>query len=132
MHTSRRTDAGDSLVEILAAVAVLSIGVVALVTALAAMTKSTVSNRGQARAETTLLTAAEYVKTMSLSSNDFASCGPSPAPLTSAQIDLPTGFTAAFGKGSALGATPCSKLVAIPVTVTGDGYNLTVNVVRRA
>jgi Tfp pilus assembly protein PilV len=124
-------DAGDTLVEILAAVAILSIGVVGLVSALAAMTKGTVSNRSQARAETTLLSAAEYVKTMSLSSADFASCGPTPAALTSAQIDIPTGFNAAYDQGTAPSGSTCTQLIQIPITVTGDGYSLTLSVVRR-
>lgn len=125
-------DRGDTLVEILAAVSILGIGVVSLVTALAAMSKTTVANRGQARAETTLLAAAEYVKFMTLTSSDFSACGPAPATLTSSQVTLPTGFSAKYLHGSAATVgVPCANLIQIPVSVTGEGFTLQLSVVRR-
>jgi len=127
-----RDDAGDTLVELLAAIAILGIGVVALVTALATMAKTSVANRSDARAETVLLSAAEYVKVMTLTTANYASCGPTPAALTTSQVDIPSGFSASYGQGSAVGSAPCSSMIQIPVTVTGDGFTLSLSVVRRA
>ena len=130
--TRRRDDRGDTLVEILAAITILGIGVTALVTALGVMATTTVSNRSQARAETALLAGAEFVKTMPMSSVEFTSCGPTPRTLTVAELKVPTGFSVRILQGSALTGASCSQLVQLPVQVTGDGYTLSVAVVRRA
>lgn len=123
-----RNDRGDSLVEILAALAILSIGVVGLLTALAAQVSTTVTNRNQTQASTTLLATAEYVKGLPFST--FGSCSGSTTIVTT-QVPHDATFAVAYGPAVAVGSTPCADLVSVPVTVTGDGFALTINVVRR-
>ena len=130
-------DRGDTLVEILAAVSILSIGVIALITALATITKATGANRNQAQALTTLLAAAEYVKTMNLAATDYASCGPTPAALSATQFTAASGFTARYLQGSPVPvpsgqtATLCTSVLEIPVQVQGAGFSMQLMVVRR-
>ena len=111
--------------EILAALAILSIGVVALLTALATQATTTVTNRSQSQVNTTLLAAAEYVKSLS-----FTACGPSSETTVSASW-VPTGFTVKYGPGVQVGTTSCSDLTSVPVTVSGDGFSVTLSVVKR-
>lgn len=126
-----RADAGDTLVEVLVALAILGIGVTALLSALAVMITSTGGNRSNARSQATLLSAAEYVKTMTLTAADYTACGPTPFTITN-QIPVPTGMTATVERGSpAVTGGACTVLLKVPVRVTGDGFNVTVDVVRR-
>jgi type II secretory pathway pseudopilin PulG len=120
------------LIEILVAVAVLGIAVTALMAGLATEATTTVSNRSQSKAATVLNDAAEYVKGLSLSS--VPTCSPnSVTTVTTAQMPHDSGFTVTYGPASDFNAsTPCSFMAKVPVTVSGDGYNLTVTVVRRA
>lgn len=127
----RTPDRGDTLIEVLVAVTILAIGVTAIVGALGAMASTTIANRGQARAETALLAASEYVKTMPLTAADFTSCGPAPATLIASQVAVPAGFVPSFAQGSAAPGTTCDQLIQIPVQVTGEGFTLSVAVVRR-
>lgn len=123
-----RGDRGDSLVEILAALVVLSIGVVGLLTALATHASTTVVNRSQAQASTLLLAAAEHVKSL-----PYAACGPSGATaVTTAALPHDPLFTITYGPGRALdGSTPCAELTVVPVRVVGDGFDLSSDVVKR-
>jgi Tfp pilus assembly protein PilE len=132
MGRTRPSDDGDTLIEILAAVTILSIGVVALITALGVMSTTTVSNRSQAQAETALLAGAEFVKNMPLTTAEFASCGPAGRAINPTEVKIPAGFSLRFAQGSAVASAPCTQLVKIPVQVSGDGYNLSLDVVRRA
>lgn len=121
-------DRGDTLVEILVALAVLGIGVTALLVALAANASTTVINRDQAQAETALLAAAEWVKALA-----YPSCTGSGITITPAQVPRATGFTINYGPAGALvTGTPCETLAKVRVTVTGNGFTLTLDVVRRA
>jgi prepilin-type N-terminal cleavage/methylation domain-containing protein len=131
-NRAARGDRGDSLIEILVAVAVLGIAVTALMAGLATEATTTVSNRSQSKAATVLNDAAEYVKGLSLSS--VPTCSPnSVTTITTAQMPHDSGFTVTYGPASDFNAsTPCSVMAKVPVTVSGDGYNLTVTVVRRA
>ena len=120
-------DTGDSLVEVLASLAVLSIGVVGLLIALATQASTTTTNRDQAQASTTLLSAAEYVKAL-----PYAACGPSSATaVTTAQLPRDAALAVSYGPGAQVGSTPCAQLTSVPVTVTGNGFALTVEVVKR-
>ena len=122
-----RDDRGDSLVEILAALAILSIGVVGLLSALAAQASTTVTNRSQTQVNTTLLAAAEYVKSL-----PYSACLPSAVTAVSiAQVPRDAAFDVTYGPATQVGSTPCADLTAVPVTVSGDGFNATITVVKR-
>lgn len=123
-----RGDAGDSLVEILASLAVLAIGVTGLLTALGTHASTTIANRSQAQAATTLLAGSEWVK-----AQPFAACSPGAATaIPVATVPRDPGFTLTYGPAHAVdGSTPCSQLAIIPVQVTGDGFTLNVDVVKR-
>lgn len=123
-----RDDRGESLIEILAAVAVISIGLAGLLTALGTHATTTVVNRSQSQASTLLLAAAEYVK-----SRPFGACAPVAATLVStAQLPHDPAFTVSYGPGRQLEAgTPCADLTVVPVHVSGAGFSLTADVVKR-
>lgn len=125
-------DRGDSLVEILAAVAVLGIGIVGLMTALATHASTTGINRDQAQASTLLLTSAEYVKSLAYTGT-AGSCTPiSATAISQAALPHDTAYTLTYGPGQQLdGSTTCDMLEVVPVTVTGNGFTLTTDVVKR-
>lgn len=120
-------DRGDTLVEILVALAILSIGIVALVGALGANATTTVVNRSQSQAASTLLAASEYVKSLPHSST----CGPTGEVTITNEVPHDTLYAVTYGPGRQLGTTPCSSLSIIPVRVTGDGFDLRVEVASR-
>ena len=127
--TRAHGDGGESLVEILAAMTILSIGITGLVTALGTNASTTVVNRSQSQASTTLLAAAEYVKGLPF----LSSCGPSTAvTVPTSALPRANGVSATYGPGRQLGTTACGVLDVIPVRVTGDGFTLTVDVVKRS
>jgi prepilin-type N-terminal cleavage/methylation domain-containing protein len=128
MAPGTERERGDTLVEILVALAILGVGIVALVGALGTNVTTTVVNRSQAKAETTLLAASEYVK--ALAPFTFA-CGGSAVALTT-EVPHDAAFAITYGPPAQVGGTACAKLVRVPVTVTGDGFRLTVDVVKRA
>jgi Tfp pilus assembly protein PilV len=123
-----RREAGDTLVEILVALAVLSIGVVALVGALGVNASTTVTNRSQSEAATIAMTAAEYVKSVPLTT---ALCG-SAIPFDEASVPRPAGFNVTFGPLDGFDGEPCAKLASVSLTVTGDGFTVPVTVVKRS
>ena len=95
------------------------------------MVRTTGNNRSEAHAESALASTAEFAKTMPLTAADFSSCHPTPLTITT-QVILPAPFTATIGVGStAPGAPSCAALMVLPVDVQGDGFHLTVKVVRR-
>lgn len=123
---------GDSLVEVLAAVTVLGIGVTGLMAALGTMATSSASNRSQTRTHDVTASATEYVKSLPLTVADVTTLCAAVSSTTITTIPLPTGFAASYGPGaSAVSGVPCTTLVSIPVRVTGDGFDQTVSVVRR-
>lgn len=124
----RRGEAGDSLVEILVALAVLSIGIVALVGALTTNVTTTVVNRDQAQAESTLTSAAEYVKRLSL---PFTCNGGTATSVPFNAVPRGPAFSVSYGPPEPLAGQPCSNLIAVPVNVSGGGFSLTVRVVKR-
>ena len=126
---SRPADAGDTLVEILVTLAVLSIGIVALLAGLATNVTTTVVNRDQSQVDSTLAAAAEVVK--SLSTVSFACSGGSPLPLSTSQVPRAPSVSVEYGPPQQVDATPCSQMVRIPVRVQGNGFDLSVDVVRR-
>lgn len=127
-----RADRGETLVEILVAVSILGVAIVTLISALATNVVATVVNRGQAKAETTLLAASEYVKSLAFTSAQFSCTGGSPTTVTTAQVPHDTTFTVTYGPPVAIGSTSCGTIVRVPVTVTGDGFTLSMDVVKRA
>lgn len=123
-----RGDGGETLIEILVSLAILGIAVTALLVALATNASTTIVNRDQAQAEATLLAASEYVKALA-----YPSCSSGSATtVTAAQVPHDPGFTVTYGPAVAFdSSTPCATLARVPVTVTGEGFTLTLDVVRR-
>lgn len=133
----RRGDTGESLIEILAAMTILSIGITALVTALGTHATVTRVNRSQSQAATTLLAAAELVKALPL--------GDSIAPY--GQVDSCAGLTDADVTTTELAHDAVYQLSYAPVscpanaraivvritlsTTDADGFNETLDVVKR-
>ena len=122
------SDHGETLVEILVALAILSVGVVAMIGALTTNVTTSVVNRSQAKAESALLAASEYVKSLPFASTP---CSGGPVSVTTAQVPRDAAFAVTYGPSAQVGTTPCSTLVRVPVTVTGDGYTMTMDVVKR-
>ena len=120
-------DRGDTLVEILVALAILSIGIVALVGALGTNATTTVINRSQSQAASTLLAASEYVKSLPHNST----CGPASVVTINTEVPHDPLYAVTYGTGHQLGTTPCSSLSIIPVRVTGNGFDLRVEVASR-
>jgi Tfp pilus assembly protein PilV len=133
-----RCDTGDTLIEVLVALVILSIGIVGLMTALATHASTTGANRSQAQAEATLLAASEYVKGLPLTA-----CGAPtekahsllPADNLNAKVPHATGFSVSQGAAQSMVTSTtggCHLLSKVPITVTGDGFTLTLDVVMRS
>ena len=123
-----RADSGDTLVEILVALAVLGIGIVALTGALLTSVTTTTVNRQQAQAESVLVSAAEHVKALPLP----ATCaGSGTATVGTADVPRDPAYTVTYGPAHPVEGQPCAQLLAVPVRVTGHGFDLAVTVVRR-
>ena len=125
-HPSRQ--AGESLVELLAAMTIVAIAITALMTALATHATSTGVNRDQSQASTTLLAAAEYVKSL-----DYSACDPATTKTVfTTEVPYDTKFSVTYGPGRAVNAsTPCSSLTVVPIRVQGAGFTLDLEVVKR-
>src|SRR3954452_18738671 len=91
-----RPDTGFTLIEVLIAMVVLGTGVVALVTALGVNAKTTLGNRNQSQASSTLAAAAEYVKSVPWSDPSIA-CGGSVTTLSVAQLSHDPSFNVTYG-----------------------------------
>ena len=128
---SRRLDEGFTLIEVLIAMIVLGIGVAALMTAFGTQIKTSLTNRNQSEAEALLTAAAEYVKSLPYP----ASCTPiGGKTLAASGPELPhdTAFTIKYGPGTLFdGATDFCSIQQVPLTVDGQGYHLSLNVIRR-
>ncbi|MCW2674663.1 MAG: hypothetical protein JWP14_3252 [Frankiales bacterium] len=122
-------DVGDTLIEILVALAILGIAVVALVGALAVNASTTVTNRSQSEAQSFAMAAAEYVKSVPLTP---ALCATPDAAFDPAAVPAPTGYTVTFGTLAGFMGRPCASLAAVTLTVAGDGFTVPVTVVKRA
>ena len=124
-----RGEGGESLIEILVALAVLSIGITALLVALGTHASSTINNRQQSQAESVLASAAEYVK--GLSTVPFSCTGGAPVTVLSADLPRPSGYTITYGPAESLDGQACTTISAVPVAVSGEGYTLSVKVAKR-
>lgn len=132
--TRVRDERGDSLVEILVALAVLGIGITGLLTALVTHASTTTINKDQAQIETALLSAAEYVKAL-----PYVACTGTPTGWTT--IDSTSGAPAVPADGSylleygqlrQLGTADCAELAQVTVRVTGNGFqDVQLDVVKR-
>lgn len=129
MTGQQNSDRGDTLVEILVALAILSIGIAGLLTALGTHVSITSNNREQSQAESVLASAAEYVK--GLTTISFACPGGAPVTVLTAELPRPSGYTVTYGAAESVDGQACASIVAIPVAVTGNGYALSVKVVKR-
>lgn len=134
-----RDDRGESLVELLAALVVLSIGVVALLTALGTHVSTTTINRSHSQAATLQLAAAEHVKALPLNDSDddggIDSCSQlEDADVTVAELPHDPLFAISYGPAERLDGSACQagdKLAVVPVRVVGDGFSLELRVVKR-
>lgn len=81
--------AGDTLVEVLIAISILSIAFVAILSGLGIAVQASSQHRAQATANTVLLSAAEAVKAAS-----FTSCATTSTYDTSSGVTVPSGWTA--------------------------------------
>jgi type II secretory pathway pseudopilin PulG len=120
-------DSGDTLVEILVALAVLGIGIVALTGALTTNVTTTGLNRQQAQAESVLTSAAEHVKGLATA----PACGAVVTAPTVSEVPRSADYAVSYGPAEAVEGQPCAEVVAVPVKVTGNGFNLSVTVVKR-
>lgn len=125
---NRSRDRGDSLVEILVALAVLAIGITGLLGALADHAATTTINRDQSQVETALLSAAEYVKSL-----PFAQCTPAGwTTVTQAAVPHDPAYTLEYGNAHPLGTVSCSDLAVVQLRATGNGFqNVVLDVVKR-
>lgn len=135
MPSARTAQDGDSLIEVLVALAVLSIGITALLGALADHATTTTINRDQSQIETALMSGAEYVKSLPFSTG----AAPTPCSLTGwttiATSKVPyddSKFVLEYGNGSALGSISCTEIAQLQVRATGQGFqNVLVTVLKR-
>lgn len=119
-------DRGDSLIEVLMALMILSIGIAGLLGALSTNASTTTINRAQSATTTVLLGAAEEAKAMAL-----PACGSS-GTLDASRVPRPPAVTSVnWGPVVAAPGSACDRLREIPVVVTGDGFTLTTSVLRR-
>lgn len=122
-----RGDRGDTLVEVLVALAVLSIGITALMGGLLTNITTTGVNRDQAHVSSTLLSASEYVKALTT-----VPCGTPAVTITTTQVPHDPGFSVSYGPAVAFDAnTPCTEMLRVPVRVVGNGFDVSLDVVRR-
>ena len=121
-------DEGFTLIEVLVAMVVLGTGVVALITALGMHSKTTFLNRNQSQAAATLTAAAEYVK--SLPWADSTTCPSVEKVIPSAALPRDSHFTA-YCSRLTVGSTDPSLLARIRVRVAGEGFDVSVDVVKR-
>jgi Tfp pilus assembly protein PilV len=127
-----RNEAGTTLVEVLMTVAILGIGIVAVVGAMGTSIIGTDHHRKQAQAHTVLLSAVDAVK--SQTANPYQPCATTGTYAATSGVTLPAGWAASYvtvqsvtywdgGTGfSASCPSPDSKLQLIDVRVaTPDG-----------
>jgi type II secretory pathway pseudopilin PulG len=134
----RTGEAGDTLAEVLVAVAILSFAVVIVVGAMATAISMSTQHRSQAQAITFLTTAAENVKSQDL--NPYVACASANPPYDPAVSGLPNGWTLTVtnwknidAAGSAANCPAADyKVQQMTVTVTSrDGYTVSTDVVKR-
>jgi prepilin-type N-terminal cleavage/methylation domain-containing protein len=137
-----RTEAGHTLIEVLMAVAILGIGVVAIVAGMGTSIIGTDHHRKQAQAHTVLLSAVDAVK--SQTANPYQACATAGTYAASSGVALPatwsTGAIAVrsvtYWDGTGFAATcpsPDSKLQLVEVEVSSPDGRATesVAVVKR-
>lgn len=127
----RDADRGETLIEILVALAVLGIAITALMGALGVNASTTIVNRSQAQISASLLHGAEYVKSLSFTtlctgSTTWVDVPTGAVPHDDAKFDIRYRTAEAFGQP----ATACdpstggtgTTLASVRVEVAGDGF----------
>lgn len=122
-------DRGDTLVEILAALMVLGIGITALLGGLVTNITATGVNRDQAQVSAILLSASEHVKSLGP-----LACGGGVVAVDPTEVPHESStFSVSYGPATAFNATtPCSVMYRVPVRVTGNGFDVSLDVVKRS
>lgn len=120
-------DRGETLVEILAALAVLGIGITALLGGLVTNITTTGVNRDQAQVSAILLSASEHVKSLGV-----LACGGTAITISPAAVPHDAAFEVTYGPAVPFDAsTPCAVMYRVPVRVTGNGFDVSVDVVKQ-
>lgn len=125
---------GFTLIEVMMALIVLGIGVAALMTAMAMHVKTSFANKTQSEGAATLATAAEYVKSYTWNPTLVGATCPaiSGSTVSTGGPGAPTGFTISYTDGQAVPSASMCELQKITVDVNGFGYDLQVDVLKRA
>lgn len=131
MSSLDRDDGGQTLVEILVALAILGIGVTALMAALGVNASTTVVNRSQAQISSTLLQAAEVVKAMPFTTVCTGSVDWQPT-MSGAAVPRDPQFDVRYRTAEVFGSpgTACDPTTgpggtthaSVRVEVSGDGF----------
>ena len=127
-------DLGFTLIEVLVALVILGTAVTALITGLAVNAKTTLGNKNQSQASASLGAAAEYVKALSWSA--LPACGAAASvDITQAQVSHDAGLTLSYSvtkdQSPILGSSPCAVIRLVTVRVSGNGFDLSTDVLRR-
>lgn len=125
--TRKRDDRGETLVELVVAVAILGIGAVAILSGLMLSVKTSVVHRNEATAGAYVRSFAEAIQNY-VDASGYASCGAATASYQSVPVlNLPSGYTRAVTGVQSWNGTAWSSCTAdgiqrldLTVTTTGD------------
>jgi type II secretory pathway pseudopilin PulG len=123
-----RGEAGESLAEIMVAIAIIGIAVVVIVGSMAAAIALSTRHRQETTAGTVLLSSAEWVKGQPFDTG----CPAKYAPPGGNGYSVATSVTYLDDSGTAAACSSTTNLQVVKVTVTApSGYHTSVDVVKR-
>ncbi len=142
MLTRRHASRGETLVELMVTITILSIMVVALLTAIDSATRASGSNRRQAEMETWLRSAAEkledantrYITCAGKNSSYTLLAAPNAGYDTSATVAFPDANATSLDASSAPTACPPDsglQLITLSISVHGSSQRETLQIVKR-
>lgn len=128
-------DRGETLIETLISMVLLSIAVVAIIGAVGAQATFTLDHRGVTKTDVAVKEAAETVKAMVYSASGYTAPTISGFTITSSYGCVPTSDTTSFPKTD-LQASPCTdtglQLVTVIAVPTSGGASESVDVMKRS